>query len=100
MKVFEEIFKGRELTIDKNGASINKWSHEEEIYIPLRIANYLINCEILILDGGNFDTGEEHYIYNTDRKKDIHSDDKILKEMLPILRNIRLNRLLKREIEK
>ena len=80
MKVFEEIFKGRELTIDKNGASINKWSHEEEIYIPLRIANYLINCEILILDGGNFDTGEEHYIYNTDRKRTYIQMTKYLKK--------------------
>lgn len=95
MDILKEIFMGREVTIDLNGvSSINKWSSKEnEIYIPIRDINYLINCNVLILDSGNFETGEQHFIYNKNRVKDISSTDDIFERLKPILREIRLNKL-------
>lgn len=114
MDILSEIFKGRELTLTpfeielepgkhipplfhmSGTCTLNKWSRKEKpIDVPLEVFKYLMDMEVLILDSGNFETGEEHYVYNFDRKKDLSSDDRIFKYLKPILREIRLNKLIK-----
>ena len=98
MDILKEIFKGREVTIGPTGASISKWSrYEKEVYISIRTVNYLINCDVLVLDSGNFETGEQHYVYNDCRQKDISDTDPIFEQLKPILREVRLNKLVKEE---
>lgn len=114
MDVLKEIFKGRELTVTpfqkelepgkhdpplfhKSGVcTLNKWSrYESPVNIPLEVFKYLVDMDVLTLDSGNFETGEEHYVYNTNRKKDISDNDRIFEYLKPILREIRLNKLIK-----
>ena len=66
--------------------------------LPPVVINYMINCNILIEDSGNFETGEIHYILNTNRDKSIKEgwDNKLLfTDLIPVLREIRLNKLFK-----
>jgi len=89
MDILSEIFRGRELTLTpfqkelepgkhnpplfhRSGiCTLNKWSRKEKpVDVPVEIFKYLVDKEVLILDSGNFETGEEHYVYNVDRKKD------------------------------
>lgn len=114
MDVLKEIFKGRELTVTpfqkelepgkhdpplfhRSGVcTLNKWSrYENPVNIPLEVFKYLVDMDVLILDSGNFETGEEHYVYNMERKKDLSKDDRIFEYLKPILREIRLNKLIK-----
>lgn len=114
MDILSEIFKGRELTVTpfqreiepgkhtpplyhKSAiCTLNKWSRiEKSVDIPVEIFKYLVEREVLVLDSGNFETGEEHYIYNMNRKKDLSNGDKLFEYLKPILREIRLNKLIK-----
>lgn len=96
MDIIREIFSGKELTLNNGSAILCKYSVvNTPVEIPLRIANYLINKECLIEDSGNWDTGEVHYVFNPDRKKDFSDTDQIFKLLKPILREVRLNKLVK-----
>lgn len=96
MDVIKEIFCGRELTLTKEkGFILNKWGKGESFYIPMRVANYLINCEVLVLDSGNFETGEQHFVYNREHNKGQVANDRLLEELKPILRDIRIDKILK-----
>ena len=107
MNIFFEIFGGRELTLTptelpyaKGTFVLDKWHRKRRpVEIPVEIAKYLIDCGILILDSGNWETGEEHYIYNKECGKlssdKLSSDNIIFEKLKPILREIRLNELIK-----
>ena len=99
ISIIEQIFKGKELTIffDCNGketAVLNKWSiTRPQIDIPIKIANYLISFDILILDSGNTETREQHYIYQKS-KNQLSFNGLIINELKPILRKIKLDFIL------
>lgn len=96
MDIIREIFSGKELTLNKSSAILCKYSRvHESIDIPLRIANYLINNECLVEDSGNWDTGDVHYIFNHDRKTYFEDIDPIFEQLKPILREVRLNKLIR-----
>ena len=59
------IFLGKEVTVTKNEAYIDRWHPKRTpIEISIKLANYLINMNVLEENGGNFSTGETHYDYN------------------------------------
>lgn len=94
--VVKEIFSGKELTLNRSSAILCKYSIvHRSIEIPLRIANYLINNDCLVEDSGNFETGDVHYTYNYDNKKCLSDNDPIFELLKPILREVRLNKLIK-----
>ena len=114
MGIILEIFKGRELTVsyfDKQiGESklyhqsaictLDKWSRNRPpIDVPVELFKLLIEYRILELDSGNFETGEEHYILSNIKAKEIEmtefSYNYIAKLAKPVLREVRLNKLLK-----
>ena len=70
MNIFKLIFEGRELTCVNGGAILNKWREpyckEPSIDLTAYVANYLIINDVLVLDSGNFETGEEHYTCTRD----------------------------------
>jgi len=61
-KVFEKIIKFAEITLTKNRkAYINKYKSDCE-EIDYNFIKTLINSDILSLESGNFETGEEHFM--------------------------------------
>lgn len=100
--IVREIFYGRALTLTKNnGYILNKWGNGDSFEIPLRVGNYLVNLDILELDSANLETGEQHFIYNdSDNQPWLEYLDKtnnrfLMETLTPILRDIRLNKILK-----
>jgi hypothetical protein len=102
VNVVKEIFGGRELTVETNGiCTLSRWRRESgwenPVNIPNDVANYLIGCDILVLDSGNFETGEEHYVYDRKHTKQLLDTDDVFERLKPILREVRLNDLVKNE---
>lgn len=93
MLTLEKIFRGKELTICGNTAILNKWSIKRTRFnIPPKVARNLIDRGVLILDSGNLETQEDHYIYNPSLFGiDIRLSDELMDELKPIIREIKLN---------
>jgi len=93
MLIVEKIFRGRELII-LDGNSMLWWSRSPKIEISFNLSQNLINRGILILDGGNFETGEKQYVYNPSLYGvEFHLEDKFMEELKPIIRELKLNLL-------
>ncbi len=94
--MLKEIFYGRELTIEPTlNCILSKWHpRKKAIKIPNSVVYYLIKNNILEEDSGNFDTGEIHYIYNTEIGDKFECDKEMLDLLKPVIREIRLNYLL------
>ena len=98
--IIRDIFYGNELTWHgKDSFTLNKWCLKKQPYeIPKEIAITLINDGWLEHDSGNFETKEEHYTYNTFKTTEfefyIEHNKEILDKLIPILRDIKLNKLL------
>lgn len=92
--LIREIFSGRETSLTEDGCFIDLY-HPKRPAIPIRnmTLNYLINNCILGHDSGNFDTGEEHYVYNRENKFNSDLPKNIHDELLSILRDMRLQTL-------
>lgn len=98
MDIIKEIFYDKELTLETTtgGKSIIDKYHpkRKSIVVDMEISSYLVTNNILIEDSGNWETGEVHYIYNRDCKKNLSDKDEIFNKLIPILREIRLNKLI------
>lgn len=119
MDIINEIFKGRELTVEyfdkqignskiyhKSAiCTLDKWSRKRPpIDVPVELFKILVDYKIIELDSGNFETGEEHYILS-ENSRDIsialnqNIDRRICNIITDlsksILREIRLNKILR-----
>ena len=80
-------------------AILNKWSIKHpQIEIPIKTIEYLITLGFLEFDSGNMENGERHYTYNKYAQDKFHWDERseyfIIKDLLPILRKIQLEKIL------
>ena|ERR1022692_4842346 len=108
MDIIKEIFKGNYLTVipiphpDGSGATsaicILNYLHmkKSEISIPVEAFKILMESETIELDSGNWETGEETFVYNYDKKTKMDRKyyEILVKLLVPALREIRLNKLL------
>ena len=90
--IIREVFRYQEVTITmENRAYLNKYV-KSTYEIPFTVVKSLIEIGSLQKDSGNFETGEEHY-----RFYDIQPcflDQVNLDPLTPLLREIRLNKLI------
>lgn len=94
MSIIEKIFRGKELTVCGNSAILDKWSRRRSIEVPINLAFNLINRGILILDGGNFETGEKQYVYNPSLYGiPYHLEEKFMGDLKLVVREVKLNLL-------
>ncbi len=101
-ELIEEVFSDMELTItnDKSGLSyvLNKYGKGRSFGIPIRVGNYLINSNYIRKK--SFETGEKNYVYNKhpkptkSRSGGESLSDLIRESLTPILREIRINKIL------
>jgi hypothetical protein len=95
-EIVKEIFGGNELTMKRGELSsciLNKWHPKKKsVEVPIEAVSYLINANMLELDSGNFETGEEHYTY---KQSYVGIHTHIFELLKPVLREVRLNKLLK-----
>jgi hypothetical protein len=96
MLILEKIFRGKELTLCNDTAILNKWSiSRPRTEIPIRTARFLIDCDILVLDSGNWETNEHHYVYN-DSLFGLEikiTQNEVLEDLKQIIRETKLNLL-------
>ncbi len=92
-----EIFFGSELTVNylkfpsETTCILNKWHRSKKsIVFPTDVILYLIDHNVLIESSGNFETGEHHYIYNTNLDN-FKLDNSLQEELKPVIREIKLN---------
>jgi hypothetical protein len=91
MSIIEQIFR---LTTHGFKSTLNKWSIRNlKIDVPIEVSRLLIFENILVLDSGNLETGEEHYVYNPDLigKEITIKNEEISNSLISILRQIKLN---------
>lgn len=94
--MIERIFKGRELTIFENSAILNKWSiNRNQVEIPIKTALFLIANDLLVLDSGNWETGEKHYVYNDSLidREIIIMNQEVLGDLKSVVRDLKISYL-------
>tara|TARA_R110000772_G_scaffold20466_2_gene56767 strand:+ start:72256 stop:72591 length:336 start_codon:yes stop_codon:yes gene_type:complete len=100
--IITKIFKYDELTVANNWKCIlNKWHpYKQQVHINNKISWDLIYLNILELDGGNFETGERHYILNKSKLSELLSDNSFMDffpnidMLVPLYREMILNEVL------
>ncbi len=92
--IVEQIFRGKELIVCDNNATL-WWSRSiPSIEVPINLAFNLISRGILILDGGNFETGEKQYVYNPSLYGiPYHLEEKFIGDLKLVVRELKLRLL-------
>jgi len=95
--ICREVFGGKELTISYNKipnshyskvvCTLNKWHPERKnVNISEGLVRVLTSLNILELDSGNFETGEEHYIFNRELPSHRKIDDETSRSILELIK--------------
>jgi hypothetical protein len=111
MRLYWYVLSQGEITVTNKDAVLNKYYlHKKAYNLPLILINELIHNEVICLDSGNFETGEDHYIVNRDKESFIKGLGKVFDYicimdsgynddfLIQIKRDIKLEKILNYEI--
>lgn len=90
LDIVKSIFYGRELTIGGGKPTLNRWMCGPKIEVSSGLAKFLIFNSILEGDSGNWETGEQHYTFNTEFNGQLNLNEEIKTELIQISRILKL----------
>lgn len=89
LDIVKSIFYGRDLTIGGGTPTLNKWRYPP-IEVSSGLAKFLILNSILEAHSGNWETGEQHYTFNTEFNGQLNPNEEIKIELIRISRILKL----------